>query len=224
LQRFLFSSRNLSRCRGFIESRSDARKLPNEPLKNEVVHSRANGDISRNIASERGEKDRKVLPLSGRLLVNTVESWWTQDRPSLSQCVSFRNGYRIIGPCNSHRSGDPATFRMRVEKQHVRALTTLTRRTPTGDWWTSARRATPATDATRRAERARSWPKLAEDRRRAARRRDASNARIRPNGCVQQEKLLCNCCKIRESDWCILLDSAKIKSIHQSGSRILQQL
>jgi len=44
------------------------------------------------------------------------------------------------------------------------------------------------------------------------------------NGCVQQEKLLCNCCKIRESDWCILLDPAKIKSIHQLGSRILQQL
>jgi len=33
------------------------------------------------------------------------------------------------------------------------------------------------------------------------------------NGCVQQDNLLCNCCKIRESDWCILLDSAKIKSI-----------
>jgi len=44
------------------------------------------------------------------------------------------------------------------------------------------------------------------------------------NGCVQQEKLLCNCCKIRESDWCMLLDSVKIKSIHQLGSRILQQL
>jgi len=31
-------------------------------------------------------------------------------------------------------------------------------------------------------------------------------------------------CKIRESDWSMLLDSVKIKSIHQSGSRILQQL
>jgi len=38
------------------------------------------------------------------------------------------------------------------------------------------------------------------------------------NGCVQQKKLLCNCCKIR--DWYMLLDSVKIKSIHQSGSRI----
>jgi len=46
----------------------------------------------------------------------------------------------------------------------------------------------------------------------------------RQNGCVQQEKLFCNCCNIRESDWCMLLDPVKIKSIHQSGSRILQQL
>jgi len=38
------------------------------------------------------------------------------------------------------------------------------------------------------------------------------------------EKAALQLCKIRESDWCILLDSAKIKSIHQSGSRILQQL
>jgi len=37
---------------------------------------------------------------------------------------------------------------------------------------------------------------------------------LRVTGCVQQEKLLCNCCKIRESDWCMLLDSVKIKSIH----------
>jgi len=37
------------------------------------------------------------------------------------------------------------------------------------------------------------------------------------NGCVQQGEL-CNCCKIRESDWCMLLDLIKIKSIHQSGS------
>jgi len=38
------------------------------------------------------------------------------------------------------------------------------------------------------------------------------------------EKATCNCCKINESDWCMLLDPVKIKSIHQSGSRILQQL
>jgi len=43
-------------------------------------------------------------------------------------------------------------------------------------------------------------------------------------GCVQQKKLLCNCCKIRELDWCMLLLLTESKSIHQSGSRILQQL
>jgi len=35
------------------------------------------------------------------------------------------------------------------------------------------------------------------------------------------EKAALHCCKIRESDWCMLLDSVEIKSIHQSGSRIL---
>jgi len=42
-------------------------------------------------------------------------------------------------------------------------------------------------------------------------------------GCVQQKCWICNC-KIRESDWCMLLDSAKLKSIHQSDSRFVQQL
>jgi len=44
------------------------------------------------------------------------------------------------------------------------------------------------------------------------------------NGCVQQKKLLCNCCKIREPDWCMLLILTESRSIHQSDSRILQQL
>jgi len=38
----------------------------------------------------------------------------------------------------------------------------------------------------------------------------------RDNGYVQQKKLLCNCCKIRESDWYMLLILAESKSIHQS--------
>jgi len=42
-------------------------------------------------------------------------------------------------------------------------------------------------------------------------------------GCVQK-KLFCNCCKIRDPDWCMLLILTESKSIHQSDSRILQQL
>jgi len=48
------------------------------------------------------------------------------------------------------------------------------------------------------------------------------------SGCIQwlrsAGKAALQLCKIRESDWCMLLDSVKIKSIHQSGSQILQQL
>jgi len=37
-------------------------------------------------------------------------------------------------------------------------------------------------------------------------------------GCVQQKKLLCNYCKIRESDWCMLLDPVKIKAFSAERS------
>jgi len=44
------------------------------------------------------------------------------------------------------------------------------------------------------------------------------------SGYVQQKKLLCNYYKMREPDWCMLLILTESKSIHQSDSRILQQL
>lgn len=42
--------------------------------------------------------------------------------------------------------------------------------------------------------------------------------------CAQQRGLLCSCCRVRESNWCMLLGSAKIKNIHQWNARILEQL
>lgn len=45
---------------------------------------------------------------------------------------------------------------------------------------------------------------------------------VRHIRCVQQKKLVCNCYKIRELDWCTLLILAKSRRIYQLDSRILK--
>lgn len=96
-------------------------------------------------------------------------------------CISFRDGYRIIGPDNSHGPGDPDTFRLR--RKTTRAHTHNANAEDTDRWLMSQmnERATSGAGERRDAATRRTRPKLAEDRRRAARRRDASNARTRPN-------------------------------------------